>query len=857
MSQITEKDIPESPISPVSSVNSDEYEVIEFVEEIDEPETQVDCDVNDEVIESEPYRHNCTVVLSDLLDNPKSSYSFDAPELKNITETYGKIDLRECIGSVKFEFASKNWARNATVELTLKTSNTSSVEDISVATENCGDLIDEVENLNINEVTDTNNDIVTELTQQDQVRKINTVRVLNFSVSKIANARVILNMGCACEWSVRTLNDSNFDMFFTYVPDFHKIIASIKNKEMKALSKYRFSQTVHKISVDTLNSEVIYYQNELKEKQLKISGLKTTKKSLEKNLRHVTNELNELLSFNTKLKQKYDSLSASNLILGSKLQTTKDKLVDSNLRKNYYLNETNAYKKQVKDLKTDLGVADELLKVLNNKVESLRKDKIDIYRELCNTQNELNCANNQNKGNVAEIKTLMDEQSHLLEKIDSLELQILELKSNEYEQNSLLNTKIKKIEELNAELSLTGIANRQFQKCVESQTKRIVELEKTIKDDSEKYTKLDNDIENLLAEKDNLDFDYQHLETVNMELKAKIDANNRDNFKDENDKLIKLVEDLKASLQKSRNEFEELDDEFEEIENELIESENKREERDDEIEKMKKQISELKEQNSELKKDSAYKTDFKNLYNKFTALKDNYSNNEKERFAAQERVNELTNDVVSLTSQIKEQEGTIKQLESDKQSYSDTLNSQKDLIENISTDMDNFKNSNVNLKKILEVKEKDITNLEDLITEYKAELDKPMKYRDEYNNLIKDKEYLSKQNDNISKKFNEVKTSFDKFVWDTQEKNKITAKKINQLKKCRVNPKIVMQDLEDFYNRMGDTYSYYQGRFKMDKDVMIFLNETKLLINDVLQYTEINFGKNNYSRTHINTPISI
>ena len=139
-------------------------------------------------------------------------------------------------------------------------------------------------------------------------------------------------------------------------------------------------------------------------------------------------------------------------------------------------------------------------------------------------------------------------------------------------------------------------------------------------------------------------------------------------------------------------------------------------------------------------------------------------------------------------------------------------------------------------------KEKDITNLEDLITEYKAELDKPMKYREEYKNLVKDKEYLSKQNENIKHKFNEVKKSFDKFVWNTQEKNKMTTKQINQLKKNKVNPKIVMQDIDDFYDRMDDTYSYYHGQYKKDKNVMTFLNESKLLINDVLQYMELKFG---------------
>ena len=392
--------IAETPVSPVSPVDSDEYEVIEFAES----ETK-----------SKSYQHDCTVVLSDLLDNPKLSYSFDAPEIKNITETYGKIDLRECAGSVNFVFSSRNWARNATIELTLKTPKNTSVEDISITSENCGDLIDEVENLNVNKV-------VTESEQKDQVRKINTVRVLNFAVSKIADARLILDIGCKCEWSVRTLNNSNFDLFFTYVPDFHKIITSIKNKEMRALSKYRFSHTVHKISVDTLNNEVVYYQNELKEKQLKIIGLKTTKKSLEKNLQDVTNDLNELLSSNTKLKQKYDSLSASSLVLGSKLKTAKDDLVESNRREEFYLNETNVYRKQANAFKINLGVVDEQLKVQNKKVDSLRKEKLDMYSKLCNTQHELTCVKNQNKKHVAEIKTLMNEKSRIQEEIDSSEI---------------------------------------------------------------------------------------------------------------------------------------------------------------------------------------------------------------------------------------------------------------------------------------------------------------------------------------------------------------------------------------------------------------------------------------------------
>ena len=410
-------------------------------------------------------------------------------------------------------------------------------------------------------------------------------------------------------------------------------------------------------------------------------------------------------------------------------------------------------------------------------------------------------------------------------------LEISLLNSDLREQNSLLNEKIKKIGKLTDDLKLTQTANRQFQKCIESKTTRIVELEKTIVDKTEKYKQVDEEIEKLIAE--------------NYKIRSEIDylvANNENNSKDEIYKLNKEIKNLKESLQKSHDEYEELDDEYEDLENDLAEAGNKLKDRDNEIEIMKKQISELKERNAVLAQDAEYKTDFKNLYNKFITFKNNYSNNEKERFAAQERVNELTNNVVSLTSQIKEQECTITQLEADKRSYSDTLNSQKELIERISTDMDTFKNSNLNLKRILEVKEKDITNLEDLITEYKAELDKPMKYREEYKNLVKDKEYLSKQNENIKHKFNEVKKSFDKFVWNTQEKNKMTTKQINQLKKNKVDPEIVMQDIDDFYDRMVDTYSYYHGQYKKDKNVMTFLNESKLLINDVLQYMELKFG---------------
>jgi chromosome segregation ATPase len=802
----------------------------------DNNENEVDLCINT------PYCHNCTITLPELLKDTQECYSFDAPELKGVNEAYGKIDLRECIGSVKFEITSRNWARNATLELTLKTPSSTSIEDINIMTENCGNLFDEIDD--VNKQTDTNETNI-EGKQKDIVRKNNTCRVLNFDVSKIANAYITLNIGCKCEWTMRSLNDSTFDISCNYIPNFQKIITNIKNNETKALSKYRFSHTVHKISVDTLNNDITYYQNELKEKQLKISGLRTIKKNLEKKTIDITNELNELLSSNTKLKQKYDSLSATNIITDSELQYVKNKLKHIEFVNNFHKSELNVYKKKSSTLDTNLKIADNQLKIKNNKIDVITKEKEQLETQLKDVQDKL--------------KNTVDEQSRLNEFIDSLELKINYKNTEINDKNTLLNDKLYELQNLKSKLESVTKSNHELNNCVESQTKRIVELEKdnkcmnndintknTLLNElqqkyhnpdiklKEKNDKLQKEVNTLKDQLSCFHSDYDELDNAYDGLQEKFTTE-----KEQNEKLTCDIKALNETIVICRNTYEELDNEFDILEEELCESKADVVERDYRIKELEEIVENLKQ---ELDDRTSYKTDFTSIFNKYNTLKDTYETNEKQRFITQERVNELTNEVVSLNTKLSEQESCLKTLKIENQSYCETLSSQKTLIEQISTDMDNFKNSNINLKKILEVKEKDIIGLEDIINEYKTELNKPVEYREGHKNLTKDNTYLKKQYENMKCKYNEIKKSFDKYVWDAQEREKLTAKHINKLQKKQIDKKEVMDDINDFHFRIDDTFNYYHEYFKSNKEIAVFVKEIKLLINDTLQYMEMNFG---------------
>ena len=79
--------------------------------------------------------------------------------------------------------------------------------------------------------------------------------------------------------------------------------------------------------------------------------------------------------------------------------------------------------------------------------------------------------------------------------------------------------------------------------------------------------------------------------------------------------------------------------------------------------------------------------------------------------------------------------------------------------------------------------------------------------RDEYKNLVKDKEYLKKQNENIKRKFNELTKSFDKYIWESKNRES------KLRKRSSVNPKTITKDLNDFNIRLNDTFSYYYYTF--------------------------------------------
>lgn len=639
------------------------------------------------------YSHRCSVHLPDLLNGTINS--FDVPETKNITNTCGHIDLQECIGSVKFEISSKNWARHAQIELTLKTVKTS-VEDITISAQHCSDFVDEIDDLNDVDIEET--------TQKDKIRKINTFRVVTFSVSKLSNSILTIDLGCVCDWTIRSLNESNFDLSINYIPNYKEIIKSIKNKEIKALSKYRFSNIVHKISVDTLNYDIKYYQNELIEKKLKLSGLRTVKTNLEKKNQEITDDLNDILLSNTKLQTKYKSVCFENKFNKNELTIHKNK-----------------------------------------------------YNRMCKTTKEL-----------------QEEIDSLKETVDSMKLEIADKNSQLCDANSTLNKKV--------------IECGNFKDCIKELFFRLKEKDAIIlnKDDT------------ILEYKEEIKYYKQKLD------ENKFQEENKQ-LKEENCKLTHDIKNVNKQLQIAHNDYEELDDECNEIETSLMNANIK-----------------IKTLNNTIRKlELEHKT--KNTNNKHT----------------ENKINELTNEILNLNAQIIENNSTIHTLTKDNKSYCETLNSQKNLIEKISTDMDTYKTSNKNMKSILDIKEKDIINLEDLIIEYKSELNKPIKSRDEYKNLVRDKDYIQKQNENIKRKFNELKKSYDKYVWDSKNReNKLR-------KKTSVNQKTIIKDLRDFDIRVNDTFSYYYDTFNNNKnnDAIMFLKETRLLLNDVIAYIREKFKK--------------
>jgi chromosome segregation ATPase len=327
----------------MSDIESEEYEIMDFPETPDNSETsdksveitKEDFVTMDEVehVESStipsspspspscvlPHSIICDYGIKDIVETPKLSYVFSTSEYcDNIKDLTGEVNGQECVGLTCFELYNNNWVSNAKMELTLtlnrakmtKTHVRDNVKDSS------GLIFDNTSvSVDTDDVDDENVDF----------------RVITFTYSK--NGHFTIATDSVYNWTLRTLNSSEFDLKLSYEPDFFQIIKNLKNSELKTASNRRFNTALQKIYIDQLKKDGDYYCDELKTAKSRIHNLNIDLKQAENQVEYLENECESSNARKTATQMKHKSAL-------HELKDLRGKLNRMKFLKDYYCSET-------------------------------------------------------------------------------------------------------------------------------------------------------------------------------------------------------------------------------------------------------------------------------------------------------------------------------------------------------------------------------------------------------------------------------------------------------------------------------------------------------------------------------------
>lgn len=419
----------------MSDIESDEYEIMD-VPELPGTEASVidECDTDQESTPSPksilPHSVLCKYTIRDIVESPNTSYTFSTSEYcDNILNLTGEVDGRECPGFTRFTLRNKNWVSNAKMELTLtlnNTKNSKNVEDSSLLA---------FENGLPNGVSVETDDIDEENTN---------FRVITFTYSK--NEHFAIKTDLAYSWTLRTLNDSEFNVELTYEPDFFQIIKNLKNNELKSASKRRFNNALQKIYVEQLKKDGNYYCEELKTAKDHIHNLNIDLRETREQVKDIASECESAylckksalikqrssLDEIKDLKGKLNRMTFLKEFYISETKIAKDKrefaekqLKETDAERNRLKDELNGYRIKYEKLKLRCNELEDDSDVLEDELEEVRRIN-HILRDDLVLATEQGMLNHEDDSVL--IETLKSRMTELNEK---LELQASTIKSME------------------------------------------------------------------------------------------------------------------------------------------------------------------------------------------------------------------------------------------------------------------------------------------------------------------------------------------------------------------------------------------------------------------------------------------
>jgi chromosome segregation ATPase len=361
----------------MSDIESDEYEIMD-VPELPGTEASVidECDTDQESTPSPksilPHSVLCKYTIRDIVESPNTSYTFSTSEYcDNILNLTGEVDGRECPGFTRFTLRNKNWVSNAKMELTLTLNNTKNSKNVADSS------LLAFENGLPNGVSVETDDIDEENTN---------FRVITFTYSK--NEHFAIKTDLAYSWTLRTLNDSEFNVELTYEPDFFQIIKNLKNNELKSASKRRFNTALQKIYVEQLKKDGNYYCEELKTAKDHIHNLNIDLHETREQVEDIASECESayLCKKSALIKQR-SSLD--------EIKDLKGKLNRMTFLKEFYICETKIAKdkrefaeKQLKEIEVERDELQEERDELQEERDELQEERDELQEERDELQEE-------------------------------------------------------------------------------------------------------------------------------------------------------------------------------------------------------------------------------------------------------------------------------------------------------------------------------------------------------------------------------------------------------------------------------------------------------------------------------------
>lgn len=580
----------------MSDIESEEYEIMDFPEVVDESTPSCKSVLPHSVI--------CEYTIRDIVESPRSSYVFSTSEYcDNIKDLTGEVDGRECPGITRFTLCNQNWVSNAKMELTLTLN-----EDKNKRSKHSKNVTDAslliFENNNPNGVSVETDDLDDENTN---------FRVITFTCSK--NEYFTIKTNLAYNWTLRTLNDSEFNVELTYEPDFFQIIKNLKNNELKSESKRRFNDSLQKIYIDQLKKDGNYYCEELKASMNRIHNLEIDLREARQQVENLQSECESVYSH----KQAVLIKQRSSL---DEIKDLKGKLNRMTFLKDFYTSETKIAKDKrqfaEKQLKETEKERDELQKELNesrikyNKIKTRCKDLEDECDDL---DAELEEERRRNDG-LRDDLALAEEQGRFNN--DSDEVEVEELKSRN--------------DELEERLELMEDQQNEYKKTIDKQNSTI-KLMEIISNDATVYKELAKKYKANLELKDR---DIENLEDLITEYKNEL---NKPIKYRETVKLLKVDNSyLKSELVRLKQEYKKLDNK----------SNHLKWSNEDVIKNLKKEIAYLKGKRVNKNKIKNDINDFhKRGYEMLDWYKNNINNHTNEFIQFQKETEFLFNDVLN------------------------------------------------------------------------------------------------------------------------------------------------------------------------------------------------------------------